>query len=57
MFPWIARALKETSFIALLTGYIAAYWFATDPARRLPATQKTRSAMVDADSNRRQKEA
>jgi hypothetical protein len=33
MFPWIARALEETSFIALLTGYIAAYWFATDPAR------------------------
>jgi hypothetical protein len=29
-FPWLARALEETSFIALLTGYIAAYWFATD---------------------------
>jgi hypothetical protein len=28
--PWLARALEETSFIALLTGYIAAYWFATD---------------------------
>ncbi len=32
-FPWIAHALKETSFIALLAGYIAAYWFATAPAR------------------------
>jgi hypothetical protein len=32
-FPWIAHALKETSFAALLTGYIAAYWFATDHAR------------------------
>ena len=29
-FPWLARVLEETSFIALLTGYIAAYWFATD---------------------------
>jgi len=28
-FPWVARALEETSFIALLTGYVAAYWFAT----------------------------
>ena len=28
--PWLARALEETSFIALLSGYIAAYWFATD---------------------------
>jgi hypothetical protein len=28
--PWLARALEETSFIAVLTGYIAAYWFATD---------------------------
>jgi len=35
-FPWLARALEETSFIALLTGYIAAYWFATDHARRVP---------------------
>ena len=34
IFPWLARALEETSFIALLTGYIAAYWFATDHARR-----------------------
>ncbi len=39
-FPWLARALQETSFIALLTGYIAAYWFATDHARRLPATER-----------------
>ena len=29
-FPWLAGVLEETSFIALLTGYIAAYWFATD---------------------------
>ncbi len=28
--PWIARALEETSFVALLTGYIASYWFAID---------------------------
>jgi hypothetical protein len=35
MFPWIASALKETSFVALLTGFIAAYWFATDHARRI----------------------
>jgi Glycosyltransferase family 87 len=28
--PMLARALEETSFIALLTGYIAAYWFAID---------------------------
>ena len=33
IFPWLARALEETSFIALLTGYIAAYWFATDRVR------------------------
>jgi hypothetical protein len=39
IFPWLARALEETSFIALLTGYIAAYWFATDHGRQLPATQ------------------
>jgi Glycosyltransferase family 87 len=37
--PWLARALEETSFIALLTGYIAAYWFATDQFRRVPAPQ------------------
>jgi len=29
-FPLLAHVLEETSFIALLTGYIAAYWFATD---------------------------
>ncbi|MGH7925476.1 MAG: glycosyltransferase family 87 protein [Candidatus Binatus sp.] len=29
-FPWLARVLEESSFIALLTGYIAAYWFAID---------------------------
>ena len=34
-FPWLVRALEETSFIALLTGYIAAYWFATDRARQV----------------------
>jgi len=34
IFPSLARALEETSFIALLTGYIAAYWFATDHPRR-----------------------
>jgi Glycosyltransferase family 87 len=38
--PWLARALEETSFIALLTGYIAAYWFATDHARRLRTTER-----------------
>jgi hypothetical protein len=31
--PWLARALEELSFIALLTGYIATYWFATDNVR------------------------
>jgi Glycosyltransferase family 87 len=35
-FPWLAHALEETSFIALLTGYIAAYWFATDRTFRSP---------------------
>ncbi|MGC2492830.1 glycosyltransferase family 87 protein [Candidatus Binatus sp.] len=35
--PWLARVLEETSFVALLTGYIAAYWFATDQFR-VPAT-------------------
>jgi hypothetical protein len=29
-FPWLVRALEETSFVALLTGYIASYWFAID---------------------------
>ena len=38
-FPGLARALEETSFIALLTGYIAAYWFATDRTLRVPAVQ------------------
>jgi Glycosyltransferase family 87 len=28
--PWLARALEETSFVALLTGYVASYWFAID---------------------------
>ncbi len=35
--PWLVRALEETSFVALLTGYIAAYWFATDQFR-VPVT-------------------
>jgi hypothetical protein len=39
IFPWMARALEETSFIALLTGFIAAYWFATDRASRVPVTR------------------
>ena len=39
-FPWLVRALEETSFVALLTGYVAAYWFATDHVRRVPATQE-----------------
>ena len=39
--PWLARALEETSFVALLTGYIAAYWFATDQFR-VPATDVAR---------------
>jgi len=37
--PWLARALEETSFVALLTGYFAAYWFATDQFRQVPAAQ------------------
>jgi hypothetical protein len=37
--PWIARALEEMSFIALLTGYIATYWFATDHARAVTAAE------------------
>jgi len=40
-FPWLVRALEETSFVALLTGYIAAYWFATDHVRPVPAPQET----------------
>src|SRR5271155_4357246 len=40
-FPLLARALEEMSFIALLSGYIAAYWFATGHVRRIPATQAT----------------
>jgi len=44
-FPWLVRALEETSFIALLTGYIASYWFATDHARALPAIQPTTVAV------------
>lgn len=32
--PWLARALQEMSFMALLTGYIATYWFATDHSHR-----------------------
>jgi hypothetical protein len=45
-FPWIALALEETSFLALLTGYIAAYWFATDPAEpRTSSTVKAKSTI------------
>ncbi len=40
-FPWLAHTLEEASFAALLTGYIAAYWFATDHGRRVPATRAT----------------
>src|SRR5260370_1161500 len=39
-FPWVARALEETSFIALLTGYVAAYWFATDDALLFPSPEQ-----------------
>jgi hypothetical protein len=42
--PWLARALEETSFIALLTGYIAAYWFATDRTLRVPAVENAIAA-------------
>jgi len=45
-FPWLVRALEETSFVALLTGYIAAYWFATDHVRRVPATQEATVASI-----------
>ncbi len=56
-FPWLVRALEETGFIALLTGYIATYWFATDYARQVPATQETSSAIIAAGSDCREKEA
>jgi hypothetical protein len=50
-FPWLVRAIEETSFAALLTGYVATYWFATDHASgvrvialgRLPIDQKPRA--------------
>ena len=45
-FPWLVRALEETSFVALLTGYVAAYWFATDHVRRVPATQEATVASI-----------
>jgi hypothetical protein len=57
IFPWLARALEETSFIAFLTGYIAAYWFATDHGRQVPATQETSSAIRNTGSDRRENEA
>jgi hypothetical protein len=41
VFPWMARALEETSFIALLTGFVAAYWFATDRVRIVSVTRST----------------
>jgi Glycosyltransferase family 87 len=41
-FSLLARALEETSFIALLTGYIAAYWFATDDDSRLRGQENHR---------------
>ena len=40
-FPWLVRAIEETSFIALLTGYMAAYWFAIDHAPRVIANEST----------------
>ena len=40
-FPWLVRAIEETSFGALLTGYIAAYWFATDHASPVAVTEET----------------
>jgi hypothetical protein len=43
-FPWLAHALEETSFTALLSGYIAAYWFATDRTVRVPAIQNAIAA-------------
>jgi hypothetical protein len=50
--PWLARALEETSFLALLTGYIAAYWFATDQFQRVPAAQNV-IASIEKDQNPR----
>jgi len=47
-FPLLAHALEETSFLALLTGYIATYWFATDHAHPVPAPQDAISvAQID----------
>src|SRR4029077_17968071 len=43
-FPWLARMLEETSFIALLTGYIAAYWFATDLGVKEPCAAHSLSS-------------
>ena len=43
-FPWLASMLEETSFIALLTGYIAAYWFVTDQVHRVPAAENAVAA-------------
>jgi hypothetical protein len=50
-FPWLARALEETSFIALLTGYIAAYWFATDHVR-VPVTEVAPASAGDSRLHR-----
>jgi len=44
-FPWLAGTLEETSFGALMTGFLAAYWFATDHGRRVPATQESTLAV------------
>jgi Glycosyltransferase family 87 len=41
VFPWMARVLEETSFIALLTGFIATYWFATDRASSVTVIRPT----------------
>jgi hypothetical protein len=41
IFPWMARALEETSFIALLSGFIASYWFATDRPSRVSVIRPT----------------
>src|SRR5260370_12374292 len=38
-FPWLARTLQKTSFIALLTGYVAAYWVATDDVLLFPSPE------------------
>jgi hypothetical protein len=45
-FPWLARTLEETSFLALLTGYIAAYWFASDNVW-VPATEVAQALACD----------